>query len=67
MGLRSVLAAFFALCVLGQAAWPQSAAYLWRAATGGQIRSRPAVGSDGTTYALSEDSFLYAWVSGGSL
>ena len=40
---------------------------VWRAATGGQIRSRPAVGPDGTTYALSEDSFLYAWVSGGSL
>ena len=25
------------------------------------------MGPDGTTYALSEDSFLYAWVSGGSL
>jgi hypothetical protein len=49
-------------------AWPQSGVeYLWRAATGGQIRSRPAMGPEGTIYALSEDSFLYAWVSGGSL
>jgi len=41
--------------------------WLWRAATGGQIRSRPAVGPDGTVYALSEDSYLYAWTAGGSL
>ena len=49
---------------------PQPAArspWLWRAATGGQIRSRPAVGPDGGVYALSEDSYLYAWTSGGSL
>ena len=63
-------AACFALCALCALvpAWPQSGtAPLWRAATGGQIRSRPAVGPDGTAYALSEDSFLYAWVPGGSL
>jgi len=45
---------------------PQSP-WLWRAATGGQIRSRPAIGPDGSVYALSEDSYLYAWTSGGSL
>ena len=56
-----------AVCALAPA-WPQSGtAPLWRAATGGRIRSRPAVGPDGTAYALSEDSFLYAWVPGGSL
>ena len=74
--------ALFALAAWAPAAWAQSAApqselpqselpqsspYLWRAATGGQIRGRPAVGPDGTTYALSEDAYLYAWVSGGSL
>jgi outer membrane protein assembly factor BamB len=67
---RTAFAAACALFVLFilVPAWPQAApAYLWRAATGGQIRSRPAVGPDGTAYALSEDSFLYAWVSGGSL
>jgi len=72
---RHALATFIALCALAalapaagtQAALPQSSPYLWRAATGGQIRGRPAVGPDGTTYALSEDSYLYAWVSGGSL
>jgi outer membrane protein assembly factor BamB len=66
---------FFAFCglvALAPAAWaqtpgPQTSPYLWRAATGGQIRGRPAVGPDGTTYALSEDSYLYAWVSAGSL
>jgi hypothetical protein len=40
---------------------------LWRNATGGQIRSRPAVAMDGTIYAASEDGFLYAWEPGGSL
>ncbi len=73
VSLRAAFATFLALCGLtarAPAAWAQAQephAYLWRAATGGQIRSRPAVGPDGTTYALSEDSFLYAWVSGGSL
>jgi outer membrane protein assembly factor BamB len=72
---RAALAGFIALCALAalapaagtQSALPQSSPYLWRSATGGQIRGRPAVGPDGTTYALSEDSYLYAWVSGGSL
>jgi hypothetical protein len=69
---RLAVATLIALFVLAPAAWPQaegpqSSPYLWRAATGGQIRDRPAVGPDGTTYALSEDSYLYAWVSGGSL
>lgn len=75
MGWRPALATFIALCGLAalapaagtQSALPQSSPYLWRSATGGQIRGRPAVGPDGTTYALSEDSYLYAWVSGGSL
>ena len=40
---------------------------LWRYATGGQIRSRPAVGAEGTIYAASEDGFLYAWDPGGNL
>ena len=40
---------------------------LWRYATGGQIRSRPAVGAEGTIYAASEDGFLYAWDAAGSL
>lgn len=40
---------------------------LWRYATGGQIRSRPAVAADGTIYAASEDGFLYAWDPGGGL
>ena len=40
---------------------------LWRYATGGQIRSRPAVGAEGTIYAVSEDGLLYAWDPGGSL
>jgi outer membrane protein assembly factor BamB len=40
---------------------------LWRYATGGQIRSRPAVAAEGTIYAASEDGFLYAWDPGGSL
>jgi len=44
-----------------------SSPWKWRAATGGQIRSRPAVGPDGTVYALSEDSYLYAWTADGSL
>lgn len=70
--LRPAFIAVYALCALCVLvpAWPQAApapASVWRAATGGQIRSRPAVGPDGTAYALSEDSFLYAWVSGGSL
>jgi outer membrane protein assembly factor BamB len=65
----------FTVSAWAQAAGPAAAgpaaasgpAYLWRAATGGQVRSRPAVGPDGTVYALSEDSYLYAWVPGGSL
>lgn len=40
---------------------------LWRFATGGQIRSRPAVAPDGTIYAASEDGLLYALDSGGML
>jgi hypothetical protein len=77
---KGLLAAVLACCALARAAWPQEAGpaapgapgasaapWLWRAATGGQIRSRPAVGPDGTVYALSEDSYLYAWVAGGSL
>jgi hypothetical protein len=66
---KHLAAAAFALLLLGTPAslsYAQSS-YLWRAATGGQIRSRPAIGPDGTTYALSEDSYLYAWVNGGSL
>ena len=62
--------AFLVLLVLAAAGALRLGAatpYLWRAATGGQIRSRPAVGPDGTVYALSEDSYLYAWVPGGSL
>ncbi len=69
MARKNVAAALFAFAILGTTA-PVSLAqsgYLWRAATGGQIRSRPAIGPDGTTYALSEDSYLYAWVDGGSL
>ncbi|HEY9595779.1 MAG TPA: PQQ-binding-like beta-propeller repeat protein, partial [Spirochaetia bacterium] len=58
---------FLFLVVASEAAADAGPAYLWRAATGGQIRSRPAIGPDGTVYALSEDSFLYAWVPGGSL
>ena len=33
---------------------------LWRYTTGGRIRSRPAVSSDGVVYVLSEDRHLYA-------
>ncbi len=40
---------------------------LWRYATGGQIRSRPAVAAQGTIYAASEDGFLYAWDPAGIL
>jgi hypothetical protein len=52
--------------LLAAAAGYAQSGFLWRAATGGQIRARPAVAPDGTVYALSEDSALYAWVSGGS-
>jgi len=38
----------------------EEAAFSWRFATGGQIRSRPAIAADGTVYAMAEDSFLYA-------
>ena len=33
---------------------------LWRYGTGGQIRSRPAVGPGGALYAISDDGYLYA-------
>jgi hypothetical protein len=72
--LAVVLLGAFAVSAWAQAGGPTAGpaaavgpAYLWRAATGGQVRSRPAVGPDGTVYALSEDSYLYAWVPGGSL
>ncbi len=71
----AVLAALLG-CICLDAAWTQASTpgepasaspWLWRAATGGQIRSRPAIGPDGTVYALSEDSYLYAWTAAGSL
>ncbi len=40
---------------------------LWRYGTGGQIRSHPAVGSDGTLYAISDDGYLYALAPAGEL
>ena len=46
---------------------PRQAEFAWRFATGGQIRSRPAVAADGTVYAIAEDSFLYAISPGGGL
>lgn len=46
---------------------PRQADFAWRFATGGQIRSRPAVAADGTVYAIAEDSFLYALSPGGGL
>jgi outer membrane protein assembly factor BamB len=46
---------------------PRQATFAWRFATGGQIRSRPAVASDGTIYAVAEDSYLYAISPGGEL
>jgi outer membrane protein assembly factor BamB len=55
------------LLLVAASASAAPAGFLWRAATGGQIRSRPALGKDGTAYALAEDSALYAWVSGSSL
>ncbi len=45
----------------------EQAAFSWRFATGGQIRSRPAVAADGTVYAIAEDSYLYALSSDGQL
>lgn len=46
---------------------PGQAAFSWRFATGGQIRSRPAVAADGTVYAIAEDSYLYAISPAGEL
>jgi outer membrane protein assembly factor BamB len=46
---------------------PEQAAFSWRFATGGQIRSRPAVAPDGTIYAIAEDSCLYALSPSGQL
>ncbi len=46
---------------------PRQAAFAWRFATGGQIRSRPAVGPDGTVYAVAEDAYLYALSPEGAL
>jgi hypothetical protein len=46
---------------------PRQAEFAWRFATGGQIRSRPAVAADGTVYAIAEDSYLYALSPGGGL
>jgi outer membrane protein assembly factor BamB len=66
-GFNALFALAPAPAAWSQAEGPQSSPYLWRSATGGQIRGRPAVGPDGTAYALSEDSYLYAWISGGSL
>ncbi len=45
----------------------EQASFSWRFATGGQIRSRPAVAPDGTIYAISEDGYLYALSPGGEL
>ncbi|MGA2762260.1 MAG: PQQ-binding-like beta-propeller repeat protein [Spirochaetia bacterium] len=43
------------------------ARFSWRFATGGQIRSRPAIAADGTVYAISEDGYLYALSPDGQL
>ena len=40
---------------------------LWRYGTGGQIRSRPAVGPDESLYAISDDGYLYAISPAGRL
>ncbi len=45
----------------------EPAAFSWRFATGGQIRSRPALAPDGTIYAIAEDGYLYAVSPGGEL
>ena len=50
-----------------ESAEPRQATFAWRFATGGQIRSRPAVGQDGTIYAVAEDSYLYALSPRGEL
>jgi len=34
--------------------------FIWRRVTGGAIRGRPAVNSEGTIFVISEDKFLYA-------
>ncbi|HUI68947.1 MAG TPA: PQQ-binding-like beta-propeller repeat protein [Spirochaetia bacterium] len=46
---------------------PEQAEFSWRYATGGQIRSRPAIASDGTVYAVAEDGYLYALSPAGRL
>jgi outer membrane protein assembly factor BamB len=46
---------------------PRQATFAWRFATGGQIRSRPAVAADGTVYAIAEDGYLYALSRAGAL
>ena len=53
--------------IQGEAIHSPPLSILWRYATGGQIRSRPAVAAEGTIYAASEDGFLYAWDPGGNL
>jgi outer membrane protein assembly factor BamB len=50
-----------------ESAEPRQATFAWRFATGGQIRSRPAVAQDGTVYAIAEDSYLYALSPSGAL
>ena len=50
-----------------ESARPRQATFAWRFATGGQIRSRPAVAQDGTIYAISEDGYLYAVSPSGEL
>ena len=67
----ALLALTLSLCapalIQGEAALSAPLSILWRYATGGQIRSRPAVGTEGTIYAASEDGFLYAWDPAGNL
>ena len=72
MKLRlAILVLALSLCVpslvRSDAVHPPPLSILWRYATGGQIRSRPAVGTEGTVYAASEDGFLYAWDPAGRL
>lgn len=46
---------------------PRSPALRWRYATGGAVRSSPAVAADGTVYVGSDDGYLYALNPNGRL